>query len=245
MNWTDQAIEENNNGKKTDSREILKDITLSVNAHLNEIENWKGLNKKKHRGIYLRPCPNIKNKLANPKVCHKLPLLINGNSLCSIKTYLGKMKIINTCGFDALTHAVRCGIVDWVKYQQAVKESKTPFMIFVKKFAECGRNQEIYRSRAELLLSIKSPKENIVDCNLNIGNLADSLFGKEESIQCQLECLKCKSIKTKFYRTIMVNLTPLYENGLSGLQESLNLFASDSNSKCRQCAIKKKCPFYW
>lgn len=211
-----------------------------MNAHLNKIENWKGLNKKKYRGTYLRPCPDIKNKLANPKICHKLPLLINGNSLCPIKTDLGKVKVINTCGFDASTHAVRCGIVDWIKYQQAVKELKTPFMMFVKKFTECGRNQEIYRSRAELIISIKPPsKENVVDCNLNIGNLANSLFGKEESVQYQLECPKCKSTKIVSYKTIMVNLTPLCENGLNGLQESLNLFASNSNYKCRRCRVEK------
>ncbi|KMQ88746.1 kda protein in nof-fb transposable element [Lasius niger] len=173
LEWTNQAVDKIE--KKTDSRETLKDITLNVNAHLNKIENWKGLNKKKYRGTYLRPCPD-----------------------------LGKVKVINTCGFDALTHAVRCGIVDWIKYQQAVKELKTPFMMFVKKFTECGRNQEIYRSRAELIISIKPPsKENVVDCNLNIGNLANSLFGKEESVQYQLECPKCKSTKIVSYKTIM------------------------------------------
>lgn len=142
MEWTDQA--DDMNERKTDFRETLKDITLNVNAHLKEIENWKGLNNKKRRGTYLRPCSDIKNKLANPKICHKLPLLINGNSLCPIKTSLGKVKVINTYGFDALTHTVRCDIIDWVNYQVAVKELKTPFMIFVKKFIKYGVSQEIY-----------------------------------------------------------------------------------------------------
>lgn len=50
--------------RKSDFRETLKDITLNVNAHLKEIKNWKGLNNKKRRGTYLRPCSDIKNKLA-------------------------------------------------------------------------------------------------------------------------------------------------------------------------------------
>lgn len=34
-------------------------------------------------------------------------------------------------------------------------------------------------------------------------------------------------------------MIPLCKNGLNGLQESLNLFVSNSNYKCRRCGVEK------
>jgi hypothetical protein len=213
-------------------------ITSDDTNILNLEHNWRNKNttKTNKRKTYLNNCPdwdiNYKGKtrigVAN---------LQNG-SLCSFLTINKKRVVVtNTCGFDSIASIIACACINEY-YKNNVEISDTNIMQFVKCFLKNGCNQNTYKLRAEILMSVdhfktQIDKNNItVDCLSNIGNVAQYVFKNNPSYTEIKNCVICSNIIMRQSVLVPINVNIIIKHGYCELAMAISEGMPNNRSIC-------------
>lgn len=198
---------------------------------------------KINKGKYLTPFPDIEFAHNRPSYKFVTPVLVNGTASRPIHIENQHIKLKNTCPFDSLAQCFLVGHMNYSTFKQYIDSLKVPMAEFTKTFAKNGLLQKVYKKRAEVMMGIRRPKENVLNCAMNIGRLFEDLMKDAPSFKISLFCSNCIKKERSVTENVVnmpINLNPLYVGGLSNLQEAIEQYLEDYTRECKYCGELKK-----
>lgn len=224
----------------------------SAMAFLNETEDWRGLTKKtvpiqpkmqgrpKKRGKYLTPCPDIQIVHQRPKFSLTLPLLVNGNGLGPAKIGKQIIAVRNTCAFDSTVQSMLAAYHDFAPYHEHITKSKIALHNFVETLSKSGVSSKLYNERGEILKHTKDIKNEVLDCEINVGTLIEShILPNTPSLEIKINCSDCQVEKIITIPVLDLNPDPIFKEAMRGLQEtvtqSADYYVSKTRNECFFC----------
>lgn len=194
----------------------LEELPLNASVHLNNVDE---LNQQEN-------------------VTKKLKLLINGSNKRPLSIDNNMIRVDNTCGFDAIVHAVRYGAITCRRYRQAVNQSHNKFITFVRKVIEGPLDKDVYFMKAKLIETVVPCIDQVMNANVNIWLWITHLFHEEDCTTIRRRCAHCNIEDSTYYPFISPNLVPLMKYGCREFQQCMDSFASDNSNGCRLCLAK-------
>lgn len=187
----------------------------------------------------MAPQPNIENLHKRPKGQKKILLVVNGKSHHKVKTPKGLIKLINTHPIDTIIHCIRVGYYDWYNYHEYVNKNNSQIVKIIKMLSFKGLSKKIYAMRVEIMLKVQPVENNMIHCNLNIYHVISSVLSGLSCIIITTDCVKCNDEKDEHITVITPDLRPLYDTGISALQESVDQYLPFYKRRCDGCGDRK------
>lgn len=180
--------------------------------------------------------------------------LVNGNlqGLVAVHNYGIRIRVNNTCGFDALTEIVVNAYIEAVGFRRVVDSEKrgNKFLSFVATYANSGPTNSVYSLRAELLFEIyqhayvrpTKHRPGRINCWSSIYRQFASLFSTNLSPTIERRSChageSCQESSKILYK-ISPQIPNIQELRFANLEGEVNKFLERNFEECGQCNFRK------